>query len=132
MKNSCLLAVLLICAANSIMFDTSQQLTNRHKRFLIYENLGINWIQVRNVGNCLYRVPTAFAMCWQMVVGVGLPIDVRGTSLTWGVTLKSYYVLPTNSSSFLNPTYTVTRIRRNPTITSRYTLYDFIIRLTKR
>lgn len=68
-----------------------------------------------------------------MVVGIGLPIELEGTSVTWGAVLKSYYLLPTNSTQYTDPLawidVTSSRKRRQ---TTRWDLYSVMERFTER
>ncbi|KAB0800276.1 hypothetical protein PPYR_06016 [Photinus pyralis] len=66
--------------------DTSRTFSIRQKRFLIFQE-GVNWIQ--------------------MVVGIGFPIALRDETVTLGATVKSYYLLPTNSNDITNPTINI-------------------------
>lgn len=69
-----------------------------------------------------------------MVVGFGLPIEVRGTSITWGAVLKSYYLLPNNATYYTNPLAYIDVSSRKKTkrSTSRWDLYSVLERFTER
>lgn len=58
-----------------------------------------------------------------MVVGIGFPVELRHESVTWGATVKSFYLLPTNSSDFLSPTIDISRKTRSIT---RWKIYSTI------
>ncbi|KAK4881400.1 hypothetical protein RN001_004719 [Aquatica leii] len=62
--------------------DTSESFLHRQKRFLIFQE-GVNWVQ--------------------MVVGIGFPVALRDETVTLGATVKSYYLLPTNSNDITRP-----------------------------
>lgn len=69
-----------------------------------------------------------------MVVGIGLPIEIQGSSITWGAVLKSYYLMPTNASQYTNPLawIDVTDTTRKKRQTSRWSLYSVLERFTER
>ncbi|KAI4459042.1 hypothetical protein MML48_6g00000473 [Holotrichia oblita] len=94
------------------ILDMSEHVKARQKRWLVWRP-GINWVQ--------------------MVVGIGLPIELEGTSVTWGAVLKSYYLLPTNSTQYTDPLawidVTSSRKRRQ---TTRWDLYSVMERFTER
>lgn len=58
-----------------------------------------------------------------MVVGIGFPVELRKESVTWGATVKSYYLLPTNSNQILYPTLDIERRKRS---FSRWDIYSAI------
>ncbi|KAF2895994.1 hypothetical protein ILUMI_10180 [Ignelater luminosus] len=95
--------VLILCHRVSPKIrDTSEAFTARQTRSLIYPE-GTNWVQ--------------------MVVGIGFPVELRKESVTWGATLKSYYLLPTNSNDILHPSIDYERKRRS---FSRWDIYSAI------
>ncbi|KAF5307132.1 hypothetical protein FQR65_LT07116 [Abscondita terminalis] len=64
--------------------DTSDSFLRRQKRFLIFQE-GVNWVQ--------------------MVIGIGFPVALRDETVTLGATVKSYYLLPTNSNDITRPNF---------------------------
>ncbi|XP_017770661.1 PREDICTED: uncharacterized protein LOC108558298 [Nicrophorus vespilloides] len=97
-----LLTVLVLANYSSSILDTSA-LLSRQRRTLIYQP-GLNWAE--------------------LVVGLGLPVDVKDHSITWGAAVKSYYELPNNSTIITRPSIDVARKRREAaTATTRWKLY---------
>ncbi|XP_065157090.1 uncharacterized protein [Atheta coriaria] len=87
------------------VLDTSRTVKERQKRaFLVYQP-GLNWVQ--------------------MVMGIGLPIEVQDNSITMGAVVKSYYELPNNVTQYTNPTIDIERKKRRRRATpSRWDIYN--------
>lgn len=65
-----------------------------------------------------------------MIAGIGLPVELKDQSLTLGAVVKSYYLLPNNSTYYTHPTIVLARKNRNaPT---RWKIYDTLIRFIER
>lgn len=58
-----------------------------------------------------------------MIAGIGLPIELKDQSITMGAVVKSYYLLPNNSTYYTHPTIELARKKRT-TATSRWQLYQ--------
>lgn len=67
-----------------------------------------------------------------MVVGIGLPIELEGTSVTWGAVFKSYYLLPYNSTQYTDPLAWIDVSSRKKRQISRWDLYGVMERFTER
>ncbi|XP_025830525.1 uncharacterized protein LOC108735653 isoform X2 [Agrilus planipennis] len=104
----CMCSLFAIIQTTDVL-DTSHVLLERQKRFLVYRP-GVNWIQ--------------------LVVGIGIPADVDDHSITWGASMKAFYLLPDNSSYYDNPT--IDYARRRKRATSRWDLYKSIIYFVER
>lgn len=87
---------------NCKLFDTSGALLSRDKRSLIFIE-GVNWVQ--------------------MIVGIGLPLEVKDQSITLGTAIKAFYLLPTNASDFTHPTIDYARKKRS---LDRWIIYEII------
>ncbi|XP_019772532.1 uncharacterized protein LOC109546141 [Dendroctonus ponderosae] len=82
--------------------DTSQQLLSRKKRWLVYKE-GTNWVSV--------------------IFGIGIPVPLQFQSLTLGMVMKAFYLLPTNSTYYTHPTISTIRRKRSAT---RWKIYEII------
>ncbi|GJQ74285.1 hypothetical protein Trydic_g19182 [Trypoxylus dichotomus] len=106
-----LLVVGVVQAANGVL-DLSEHVKARQKRWLgLIWRPGINWVQ--------------------MVVGIGLPVEVQGTSVTWGAVLKSYYLLPTNSTQYTDPLAWIDVTSRKKRQASRWDMYSMMERFAE-
>lgn len=77
----------------------------------------------------LFKFPLIWFLPYQMVAGIGLPVELKDQSITLGAVVKSYYELPNNSTAYTRPTVTLARKKRNPT---RWLLYESIINFLER
>lgn len=57
-----------------------------------------------------------------MIAGIGLPIELKDQSITMGAVVKSYYLLPNNSTYYTHPTIELARKKRD--VTTRWQLYQ--------
>ncbi|CAH0553702.1 unnamed protein product [Brassicogethes aeneus] len=48
-----------------------------------------------------------------MIVGIGLPTELRDQAITLGVVAKAFYLLPTNSSTYTHPSIDYARRKRS-------------------
>lgn len=62
-----------------------------------------------------------------MVGGIGIPSEVKEQSITIGAVVKSYYLLPTNSSTYTNPSLIYERKKRSTTRWELYTVAEKFI-----
>lgn len=66
-----------------------------------------------------------------MVAGIGLPIELKDQSITMGAVVKSYYLLPNNSTYYTHPTITLARKKRDVS-SSRWRIYEAIVNFFTR
>ncbi|CAG9772590.1 unnamed protein product [Ceutorhynchus assimilis] len=91
---------------NVKLLDTSKQLLSRQKRWLIWKE-GTNWVSV--------------------IFGIGVPVNVEHQSITLGMVMKAFYLLPTNSSIFTNPEIGILdRKSRSKRSATRWKIYEAI------
>lgn len=64
-----------------------------------------------------------------MIVGIGLPTELRDQAITLGVVAKAFYLLPTNSSDYTHPSIDYARKKRS---VSRWIIYELIETFLKR
>ncbi|RZC33151.1 DM4 12 domain containing protein [Asbolus verrucosus] len=58
-----------------------------------------------------------------MIAGIGLPIELRDQSITVGTVVKAFYLLPTNSTDYTQPSIDYARRKRSST---RWAIYGLI------
>lgn len=69
-----------------------------------------------------------------MIAGIGLPVELKDQSITMGAVVKSYYLLPNNSTYYTHPTITLARKKRENKneIYTRWKIYDVIVKFLER
>lgn len=96
------------------LLEQTETLLNFSRRSQLGAGLYVHWSVLQIFENFFCK----------MVAGIGFPVEVRDESITWGATVKSYYLLPTNSNDFLNPSIAdVSGKSRSP---SRWEIYSAI------
>ena len=64
-----------------------------------------------------------------MIAGIGIPIELRDQSITIGTVVKAFYLLPTNSTDYTQPSIDYVRKKRSST---RWVTYKLIENFLQR